>query len=72
VFQKSAYSGVFSLFGFKVDGNLFCLFWVICMLRFSCIWEDICVFDQVDGVEDQMAPRTSQASREGGCGVKDW
>jgi hypothetical protein len=59
VIQKSAYSGVFSLFGSKVDGNLFRLFWVICMVRFSCIWMDACVFNQVYGVEDQRAPRSS-------------
>jgi hypothetical protein len=66
VFQKSAYSGVFSLFESKADKNLFCLFWVVCMVRFSCIWKDACVFNQVDGVEDQRASRTSQSSREGG------
>jgi hypothetical protein len=36
VIQKSAFSGVFSSFGSKADGNLFCLFWVTCMVRFSC------------------------------------
>jgi hypothetical protein len=36
---------------------LFCLFWVICMVHFSCIWEDACVFDQVDGVEDQRGAK---------------
>jgi hypothetical protein len=57
VFQKGAYSGVFNLFGSKAGRNLFCLFWVICMVRFSCIWEDTCVFDQVDGVEDQRGAK---------------
>jgi hypothetical protein len=48
---------VFSLFGSMADRSLFCLFWVICMARFSCIWKDACVFNQVDGVEDQRGAK---------------
>jgi hypothetical protein len=53
----NADTGVFSLFGSKVDRNLFSLFWVICMLHFQFVFGGCLCLNQVDGVEDQRGAK---------------
>jgi hypothetical protein len=48
-----------------------CLGWYACC-TFSLYLEDACVSIRLLASKTKGAPMSSQASREGGCGVEDW
>lgn len=57
VFRKGAYSVLSTYLDPRRTRICSVLFWVVCMVHFSCIWKDTCVLNQVDGVEDQRGTK---------------
>jgi hypothetical protein len=52
--------------------SMSCPFWVICLCASRLHSDIVCVSTRLVAPTMKVAPRASQASREGGCGVVGW